>query len=288
MQQTKLIKAALQALGLREDSYMDSAALAGGDINQALRLRTKDGTFFLKYNRLSAEDMLQTEVKSLAALREHSPLHIPEVLGLGKTEENAFMLLAFIESGPKSSHFWESLGQGLAKQHSVSAAYYGLGHDNYIGSLAQPNKQTVDWVGFFIEQRLQPQIERARSHGLLDDSDTRSFERLQAQLPSILNEARPSLLHGDLWSGNILADRSGKPYLIDPAVYYGHPEIELAFTQLFGGFHARFYGAYQEIRPIEAGFSERAAIYNLYPLLVHLNLFGKSYYSAVKKVIEQF
>jgi fructosamine-3-kinase len=221
-------------------------------------------------------------------LRQHAKIHIPEVIGW--FEESSFqgILLEFIESKGRSQSYWNELGSQLASLHRNSSDIFGLDHTNYIGSLKQFNSGSSSWITFFIEQRLEVQLNLAVNADHFDRSITKSFQKLYQELPSIFPDERPALLHGDLWSGNVITTNNGKPCLIDPAVYYGHREAEISFTQLFGGFEDMFYHSYQETYPLAPGFDDRVDIYNLYPLLVHVNLFGGGYVRQVKSIIKKF
>jgi len=171
----------------------------------------------------------------------------------------------------------------LHKNHSE---YFGWSENNYIGSLRQNNTPHKDFISFFIKERLQKQIDLAKSKGLLDKEDIGAFDKLFNYLPEIIPEAQPSLVHGDLWSGNFIVNDSGVPYLIDPSIQYNFRETDIAFTYLFGGFDQQFYDSYHVDFPLAPGFQDRVKIYNLYPLLVHLNLFGKSYLGSIQSVLK--
>jgi protein-ribulosamine 3-kinase len=263
--------------------------LSGGCINVAVKLETTAGNFFLKFNeRADAGAMFAAEAQGLALLREAGNLRTPEVLAQGQLAGRAYLLLEYLPPGLRTSTFWADLGRGLAGLHRHENSNFGLHFDNFIGELAQNNSPTPDGIGFFVERRLKAQAGLAFYNGLIGKELLRQLDRLCAQLPSLLPAGRPSLLHGDLWSGNVLANGTGQPCLIDPAVYYGLREAEIAFTQLFGGFEPEFYAAYQEAYPLEPGFAERAALYNLYPLLVHANLFGPAYLSGVERTLDRY
>ena len=180
------------------------------------------------------------------------------------------------------------MGARLAALHRCSKDFFGLDHNNYIGSLRQFNHQQTSWVNFFIEQRLNVQLKLAIDSGMMDSKWLNEFESLYAKLPAMLPEEKPSLLHGDLWGGNLITDEKGEPCLIDPAVYFGSREADLAMTKLFGGFDDEFYTSYQHTFPLQPGYDKRFDIYNLYPLLVHVNLFGGSYKSAVANILKAF
>ncbi|MFW6079748.1 MAG: fructosamine kinase family protein, partial [Gemmatimonadota bacterium] len=211
-----------------------------------------------------------------------------EPLSAGATNAPPWLLLEWLEPGRATTGTWERLGRALAALHRVRAEAWGWPADNFIGSLEQPNGETDDWAAFWRDRRLGPQLRRAYGSGgvggggHLDDSDRRRFDRLLERLEELLADAAgadgPSLVHGDLWSGNVHALASGEPALIDPAAYHGHREVDLAMSELFGGFPPRFYDAYEEAWPLEPGYRERRrSVYQLYYLLVHVNLFGAGY-----------
>lgn len=272
-----------QALGVKEVQF-----LSGGCINNAVRLQTVGGDFFLKWNEQAAEGMFAAEAEGLQLLRTSDSLCIPEVLGMGKVAGKDYLLLEYIQSSAPSSAYWEDLGRSLAQLHNQTGQKYGLNHDNFIGRLPQNNEQNESWVDFFIQKRLQVQLGLAIYKGLIDASFTQRFKRLYTKLPELLPEEPPALLHGDLWSGNVMVGAKGESCLIDPAVYYGHREAELAFTELFGGFDSRFYSAYHEAKPLAPGYEERKDIYNIYPLMVHVNMFGTSYLSGVERTLKRY
>jgi fructosamine-3-kinase len=269
-------------------NLLDTQSLGGGCINQASRIETDQGTYFLKINNRVPEDFFEVEAKSLEYLNSFYPGRIPRAISSGHVEGYFYLLTDFIESASRASGYWVRLGEDLAHLHRNSHTEFGLEFDNYIGSLPQKNRKTDNWTDFFVEMRLNPQIERARQAGLIETGILHKFDQLKMKLPDLFPVENPAFVHGDLWSGNLMVDESGRPALIDPAIYYGHREIELAFTQLFGGFDRSFLTAYEENFPLEPGFQDRVDVYNLYPLLVHLNLFGTSYLSGIKRILNRF
>jgi len=271
-------------LGIKLQSYR---AVGGGCINQAIQLKTDDGHLFLKYTSASESTMFDAEAKGLQVLMKSSKLKIPEVLGSGTIDGKSYLLLEWIESGHASINFWKIFGDGLAKLHKTTAKHFGLDHSNFIGRLSQSNRYHENWYEFFINERLTPQLKMAHDRGLVDRRILTDFELLFPKLETLIPEEPPALIHGDLWSGNFLTDEHSKPVLIDPAIHYGHRETELAFTHLFGGFDSIFYETYQDCYPLEKGFGERIDIHNLYPLLVHVNLFGTSYLSGIKQTLQR-
>lgn len=262
--------------------------VGGGCINNAAKLVTTNQSYFIKWNSISEKEMFEKEKEGLSFLSEQKEIQIPEVLGDGQLDNKTYLLLEWIEGGLSSADFWNDFGRSLAKLHKYHSNTFGLSYDNYIGRLKQSNKQHQDWASFFIQERLEPQIRLASNKNLIDPNLHISFERLFQRLEDIVPNEKPALIHGDLWSGNFLTSEESKPVLIDPAVHFGHRETELSFTQLFGGFDTKFYQSYNEEYPLENGFEERIDIHNLYPLLVHVNLFGNSYLSGINQTLKRF
>ena len=260
----------------------------GGCINHGGRISTSVGDFFLKWN--SAEKfpgMFDAESRGLKLLADAKAIRIPEVIGTGQNGPYQFLLLENITSRPGSNDQWTLLGQQLAALHHHSQELYGLDHENYMGSLQQFNTHNNSWTEFFIHERLNVQLKLGVDTHTISSSYIRKFDLLYAKLPSLIYEETPSLLHGDLWNGNLITDEKGHPCLIDPAVYFGHREVDIAMTQLFGGFGDEFYQVYCDVFPVEPGLQERLDIYNLYPLLVHVNLFGTSYMHQVSRILNE-
>lgn len=263
----------------------DFSNAPGGCINSGGKLTTSAGHFFLKWNDSKRfPNMFQAEANGLKILRSAKAIHVPEVVGASVEGKFQFILLEFIE-GRISANYWRHLGTDLAKLHHVTSDMAGLDHSNYIGSLTQINTPQKSWTDFFITNRLEAQLKLLTP---IDSALLKNFESLFKKLPGLLVEERHSLLHGDLWSGNLIATSQGEPCLIDPAVYFGNREAEISFTLLFGGFDNEFFEAYHEAFPFKDGFRERVSIYNLYPLLVHANLFGGSYLSQVKSIVKKW
>jgi len=269
-------------------TLVDFSPLAGGCINPGGHLKTSIGDFFIKWNdAIRFPRMFETEAAGLQLLHGASDLHIPVVIGVFEQGSYQGIVLEFIRGRRPSPTYWRDLGYGLAALHKNSRPDFGLDHANYIGSLPQQNAPTSSWDKFFAHQRLAPQLRMAVDRGRLDLDAARQFEALYQKLPEIFPEEKPALLHGDLWSGNVIVDAGGAPCLIDPAVYYGHREAELAFTRLFGGFDEDFFSAYAEEFPLAPGFAQRIDVYNLYPLLVYVNLFGGGYAGQVRSILKR-
>jgi fructosamine-3-kinase len=268
------------------------APRGGGDINDAFQLTLADGRrAFAKLNDRAPPGFFEAEARGLRWLAAAGALQLPEVLGVGDGEGGAspFLLLEWIEPAVRARDFDERLGQGLAALHRAGAPEFGLDHDNFIALLPQDNRSESTWAAFYRTRRLEPLFERARQRGFWDTTLDRARDRLLAQLPERVGpDEPPARLHGDLWGGNLHVGAQGQPLLIDPAVYAGHREIDLAMMRLFGGFGERAFDAYASSYPLAPGHRERVALYQLYPLLVHLCSFGMGYLGQVKSCIARY
>lgn len=268
----------------------------GGDINTAYRISLSIGEkVFVKMNSAENNSFFTTEVHGLLALRQTKAIGVPKVLGMGIEEErkSSFLLLEYIESAPSVKNYWEVFGHQLAAMHRkavdkmVELFRYGFSEDNFIGASPQKNLPMNTWIDFYRECRLLPQIKMAER--FLDSRMKKKADYLLAHLDHYLREPEfPSLLHGDLWSGNVLCGKDGQAWILDPAVYIGDFETDLAMTQLFGSFPSAFYSAYHEINPIDKGYDDRRELYHLYHLLNHLNLFGSMYLGSVTEIFNRY
>lgn len=272
----------------------------GGDINDAFRISLSTGEkVFVKTNSVENQKFFLTESLGLGALRSTGRIGVPNTLatGIDRQKGVSFLLLEYIESAPRIKTYWETFGHQLAELHKATCvsfiksadgnARYGFSVDNFIGSNPQKNLPKVTWVDFYRECRLQPQIRMAERY--FNPVMRKKLTYLLEHLDSYLREPEfPSLLHGDLWSGNVLCGNDGKAWILDPAVYVGDFETDLAMTQLFGHFPSTFYAAYNEINPIDKGYSERKNLYHFYHLLNHLNLFGRMYLDSVEEILNEY
>ncbi|UII33685.1 fructosamine kinase family protein [Fulvivirga ulvae] len=262
---------------------------SGGCINNGGRIETEKGEFFMKWNASTTfPKMFTAESMGLKLLAEPQCIQVPDVLEVYEGSQYSCIVMEHIATGPRAKTYWNDLAEALACLHKTSRSKYGLDYHNYIGSLHQYNHNEDRWADFFINNRLLPQVKLALEHGRFNRSDMEKYSRFERALPGLLNEEKPALSHGDLWSGNLMTGPNGNPVLIDPAVAFVHRETELAFTRLFGGFDREFYESYQNILPMEPGYEERFDIYNVYPLLVHVNLFGGGYYQQAMSTITRF
>ncbi|MBE0411853.1 MAG: fructosamine kinase family protein [Anaerolineales bacterium] len=259
--------------------------VGGGCINNGVRLITSSGkSLFLKTNQHNPLDMFAREAEGLQALSIDNGPRVPEVLLFGEH----FLLLEDLSPANRRNDFWEVFGFQMAVLHNQTNDHFGFYHDNYIGSTPQPNPWTSDGFLFFMEYRLKYQAQLALKRGLLNKEEVGRVESLGRKLPEIIPIQPASLIHGDLWSGNVTSDSKGMPAIIDPAAHFGWAEADLAMTDLFGSFPDVFYHSYQEIRKLENGFRDRFQIYNLYHLINHLNLFGTTYRGQVMTVLDTF
>ncbi len=270
----------------------------GGDINTAELLTLSGGeTVFLKSNRTGNAGFFGAEAQGLSLLRAAGAVRVPAVLAFGTDRDSggSFLLLEHLNSPKRRSDYWEILGRDLAALHSApvpdaagtAPGFFGLSDDNYIGSSIQINTPCPSWIEFFRSRRLEPQLRLAWD--VLSGQDRTAARRLLDRLDQYLEEPEnPSVLHGDLWGGNVMPGPDGCAWFIDPAAYVGHREADLAMTELFGGFSSGFYGAYRECFPLSPEYRQRRDLYNLYHLLNHLNLFGSGYYYEVVDLIRAY
>ncbi len=284
-----LVRKKLEEVTGETAELLSVSPVGGGDINEAYRFETTLGTYFVKKNSSSRfPQMFEKEALGLKILADAEEIPVPEVMTCDETGEEAFLIMKYIPPGTKSTDFWETFGRRLAALHRHTVEMFGLDHDNYIGSLHQSNRRHRSWTDFFREERLQFQVKMARDAGRIDSDTIRKFERFYQKLEDIFPVEPPALIHGDLWGGNFIVNPEGEAVIIDPAVYYGHREMDLGMSQLFGGFHHEFYEAYNRHYPLEPGWQKRLDYCNLYPLMVHVNLFGGGYLGSVKSILKRF
>ncbi|MCP5158948.1 MAG: fructosamine kinase family protein [Gammaproteobacteria bacterium] len=263
--------------------------LSGGCINQAWRIGSGDREYFMKAHAAAGLSMFAAEAAGLAELAASHTVRVPKPVCWGSVAGQAYLVLEYLPlGGSDTARTMETLGRQLALLHRQPQPYFGWQRDNTIGSTPQPNERHADWIAFWSKQRLGFQLQRAADNGhggVLQ----RQGEALLARFAGLFASyaPTPSLLHGDLWAGNAGCTIGGEPVIFDPAVYYGDREADLAMTELFGGFPARFYAAYRETWPLDAGYPQRRTLYNLYHILNHLNLFGGGYRSQAERMMGQ-
>jgi len=263
-------------------------SVTGGDINRSCILHTTDKSYFVKSNRPDLLDMFKAESDGLRELARAGAIRAPAPVCTGYTSDQAYSVMQLVELFVLGATSEARLGEQLAAQHRATTESFGWHRDNTIGSTPQINTLTDDWVDFFKLHRLGYQLNLAKDNGanaaLIDKGG-----RLLHLLPHFFTgyQPIPSLLHGDLWRGNVAADNNDNPVIFDPAVYYGDREADIAMTELFGGFSHQFYAAYQNAWPLDPGYATRKHLYNLYHILNHYNLFGASYTAQAEHMIER-
>ncbi len=263
-------------------------SIGGGCINSAYRLVGERQSYFVKLNRADRLEMFEAEAEGLSALAQAQAIKVPLPVCSGIEDQQAYLVMEYFEGGGGNSGATERFGQQLADLHRHTSDQYGWYRDNTIGSTPQPNTPANDWVTFWREQRLGFQLALAGQQGA-SGSLLRKGEALLERMDELFRsyQPKPSLLHGDLWSGNYAVTRQGEPIIFDPAVYYGDREADLAMTELFGGFSQRFYAAYNEAWPLDNGYSVRKTFYNLYHILNHFNMFGGGYGGQAERMARQ-
>jgi protein-ribulosamine 3-kinase len=263
--------------------------VGGGSINEAYRVRSGEETYFCKVNSATKfPQLFRTEKAGLELIESQGIIRTPRILDLIENNERQLLVLEWIEPGERTTAFWTRFGEQLAQLHKVTREQHGLDEDNYMGSVPQRNTPATNWTTFFRDHRLMPLVEECRRRNLLHSRHEQSFEKLYRRLPAIFEEEKPSLLHGDLWSGNFMCGSNSQPVLIDPAVYFGHRSMDLGMTTLFGGFRQPFYEAYHHHYPFPSNYEEQWSVCNLYPLLIHVLLFGSSYRSQVEEIVGRY
>ena len=302
------LKEAITGIFGEERRILQKQPVSGGDINEAYAvILDNNETVFLKKNSVSAKRNFEAESDGLCAIAGTDTIRTPRVLAAGTDPEGfSFLLLSYISSGTRIRRYWEEFARELAAMHAagrpireqsgrqpgqqsqnLQRELFGFYEDNYIGHRIQKNTWHESWISFYRECRLAGQFRDAEKY--FDAGTRRQVIRLLDHLDQYLIEPKkPSLVHGDLWAGNFMTGDDGKAWLIDPAVYYGHPETDIAMTELFGGFSPAFYDAYRMYAPLEPGYADRRDLYHLYQLLNHLNMFGRGYLSSVTRIVKRY
>jgi hypothetical protein len=260
-------------------------SLAGGSINQVYLINTSEGKKVVKVNSANKfPGMFAAEKQGLETLKQANAFDVPAVFGLGEVGDKAYLLLEHKKEESQKGHFWKVFGKQLSQLHKTSAESFGFAASNYIGSLPQYNEPRESAAGFYVSQRLEPQVKMASERGFSLGDLSGFYRNISEEIP----QEAPALLHGDLWSGNYITNEEGLPCLIDPAVCYGPREMDLAMMQLFGGFPSEVFDIYNDHFPLQQGWEERIPLWQLYYLLVHLNIFGRSYLPQVEEIIRRF
>lgn len=268
---------------------INATSLSGGDINNVFKIETDKENIVVKINdRNRFPEMLEKEYRALSFFKDASKAIYPNPIAHFSDEKSQYLTMQFIEEGSNSSKGQKLLGKHLADQHKCTHESFGWEEDNYIGSLPQPNSFQSNWSDFYAENRILYQTKMAFDSRIINKDVLTKVERFCLKIEELFQDESPALLHGDLWGGNYFIDQNEQPLFYDPAVYFGHREIDIAMTRLFGGFSSEFYESYNEAFPLEKGWESRIQYGQLYPNLVHLNLFGVGYLSAVVDVVGRF
>ncbi|MDX8409299.1 MAG: fructosamine kinase family protein [Mariprofundales bacterium] len=285
---SEISAAVTQAIG-RDFVVRQRVKVSGGSINSTFRIEDGNGSFLVKLNSIDQLPMFEAEQEGLAILRDaKAPVRIPEVICCDKAEDRAWLILEYIPLRPATDTTAAGLGSAMAVVHRKTSEKFGWTRDNAIGLTRQNNTQHTVWMDFFRDSRLAVQL-RLAEENRLDMALLRKGELVLPACEQLLSgyQPAPSLLHGDLWSGNQAADKNGRPVVFDPAVYYGDRECDLAMTRLFGGIPDAFLRAYHDAYPIDPGFERRLPLYNLYHLLNHANMFGGGYVRQAEKTMDK-
>ncbi|OUL20563.1 hypothetical protein BV378_29575 [Nostoc sp. RF31YmG] len=274
-----------QVIGKKFQSQQKQS-VSGGCINQGYAVSDNQRTYFVKLNQASQVAMFEAEALGLEEMLITASIRVPQPLCWGTTGNSAYIVLEWLEMGGSNTKSWLEMGRKLAAMHKATSSQgFGWKINNTIGSTPQINTWTADWAEFYAKHRLGYQFQLARRRG----GNFPKQEKLLAAIPELLVDLQvePSLVHGDLWGGNAGCTVSGEPVIFDPASYFGDREVDIAMTELFGGFPAAFYQGYNEVFPLDAGYEQRKTLYNLYHILNHFNLFGGGYGSQANRMIDQ-
>ena len=263
--------------------------VSGGDINDAFKIVTDSNTFFAKVNSNPvAKDMFEKEALGLKLLRDKALISVPGVVSTGTIENKSYLILDWIKQGSTTANTDESIASQLAALHKMINDVFGLEYDNYIGTLIQNNSPNQNWLDFYFSNRIEYQLRLAINSNLMQNKYIKKtemmFSRLEPDYPAVV----PSLLHGDLWSGNYMINDKGEAVFIDPAVYYGYREMDIAMMKLFGGFSSTVFDIYDDIYPLDHEWQSRIRFHQLYYILVHVNLFGGGYVSSAQNIIDYY
>jgi protein-ribulosamine 3-kinase len=271
---------------LNED-LISFKALSGGSINRVYKCSTRQGELVLKLNKAEQYPLMFEKEEQGLDLLNSSSFRVPNVLNKGVYQNISYLMLEYVnDQGTTISE--TALGIKLAELHLLSSDSFGLDHDNYIGSIPQINNKKSDWTSFYKSMRLEPLVKKGFDTGHIEKKTLRSFDKLYKELDNLIPIEPPSLIHGDLWHGNIISDENTFPVLIDPAVYYGHREIDLAMLLLFGHISNETMEAYNSIYSLDNHWKKRTDLHQLYPLLVHLIIFGGSYIGSIQKILRRY
>ncbi len=287
MTQWQIIAQHIEQTSGQHFSVKHQKQLSGGSINSAYLLVGDDGMqYFVKTNHSGRQDMFEAEARGLQALASSKTLKVPRPLCFGDDQSQSYIVMEYLDMEGRADQV--ILGEQLAKMHSNTAKQFGWEIDNTIGATHQPNTWTQNWLDFWRDQRLGFQLQLAAKNGYGGELQSLG-EKLLIEMPKLFTgrKVEPSMLHGDLWGGNVAGLKDGTPVIFDPAFYYGDREADLAMTYVFGGFSPDFYASYQNAFPLDEGFPVRKTFYNIYHIINHLNLFGGGYHGQSIHMMQQ-
>ena len=270
-------------------SIINITSVHGGDINQCFCVADNANKYFLKINNAERYPlMFEKEAKGLEALKKSFSLIVAKVIRYGISGQYQYLLLEWLDKDPIQKNSMYNFGAALAQMHKTPQPLFGWQEDNFIGSLQQSNIQLEDWNSFYAQCRIIPMAQKLFADKVFDKKDLADTVSLCKNINNIFPKEPASLLHGDLWGGNYMITSGGKAAIFDPAVYYGHREMDIGMTRLFGGFDTSFYTGYNDVYPLEKEWEKRISLTQLYPLLVHAVLFGGHYIYSAKEIIRKF
>ncbi|MFD2760026.1 fructosamine kinase family protein [Lentibacillus juripiscarius] len=283
----RFMQTALQQTG-DNSSVKQAKRVAGGSINESYFVETEEQQYFIKYHTDPPARFFELEAKGLDLIRQTDSIAVPEVYAYSDEKDAAFLVMEWVEGERAHNTQWK-LGDRIAHMHQAFGDNHGFAYDTFIGTLPQPNGLFSNWLDYYRERRLKAQLTLGVDRGCITGKRRERLERLLMNLEKwVPANVEPSYLHGDLWGGNWLAGSGGDPYVIDPSFLYGDRHFELAFTELFGGYSGDFYRAYWDRFPLSPDYADVKPLYQLYYLLVHLNIFGEAYGSSVDAILKRY
>ena len=261
----------------------------GGDINRAFKIIKDKKPYFVKVNDADFSfDMFEKEARGLRTLKEEGGIRVPGVVDVKSEGEYSILVLEWIDTGHRNSTTNKDIARQLSDLHQCKNDFYGLSYDNYLGTLVQKNGFEQDWLDFYYKNRIEYQLKMAIDSGLMSKQVTAKVDKMFSRISKDYPEVYPALLHGDLWGGNYMIDRDGKAVFIDPAIYYGYREMDIAMMKLFGGFDQEVFELYDRFLPFDHHWQSRIRFHQLYYILAHVNLFGGGYVNSALNIIEYY